>query len=103
MKKFFAEICRKNGIAKRVVSMSLALLMVLSTLQALPAGIINTIVYIVLLFDVYFFYIQDTKFSIVALAVTFAFLFIFTIILFSTENFVQLIFIYIIAIISLSV
>ena len=47
--------------------------------QALPAGIINTIVYIVLFFDVYFFYIQDTKFSIVALAVTFAFLFIFTI------------------------
>ena len=40
MKKFFAKICRKNGIAKRIVSMSLALLMVLSTLQALPAGIL---------------------------------------------------------------
>lgn len=40
MKKFFAKICRKNGIAKRIVSMSLALLMVLSTLQVLPAGIL---------------------------------------------------------------
>ncbi len=47
--------------------------------QALPAGIINTFVYIVLFFDVYFFFIQDTKLSIIALALTFAFLFIFTI------------------------
>ena len=47
--------------------------------QALPAGIINTFVYIVLFFDVYFFHIQDTKFSLVGLGITFSFLFIFTI------------------------
>ena len=47
--------------------------------QSLAAGIINTFVYIVLLFDVYFFYIQDTKFSVIALGLTFAFLFVFTI------------------------
>ena len=40
MRGFLAKLCKKNGIAKRIVSMSLALLMVLSTLQALPAGIL---------------------------------------------------------------
>ncbi len=40
MRGVLAKLCKKNGIAKRVVSMSLALLMVLSTLQALPAGIL---------------------------------------------------------------
>ena len=40
MRGVLAKLCKKNGIAKRVVSISLALLMVLSTLQALPAGIL---------------------------------------------------------------
>ena len=40
MRGFLAKLCKKNGIAKRIVSMSLALLMVLSTLQVLPVGIL---------------------------------------------------------------
>lgn len=47
--------------------------------QALPAGIINTIVYIILFWDVRFFYIQETKMSILALAIMLSFTFIFTI------------------------
>ena len=40
MRGFLAKLCKKNGIAKRIGSLSLALLMALSTLQALPAGIL---------------------------------------------------------------
>jgi hypothetical protein len=40
MRGFLAKLCKKNGIAKRIGSMSLALVMALSTLQALPAGIL---------------------------------------------------------------
>lgn len=47
--------------------------------QALAAGIINTIVYAVLFFDLYFFYMQETKMSILALAIMLSFAFIFTI------------------------
>lgn len=47
--------------------------------QSLAAGIINTIVYGVLFFDLYFFYIQETKMSILALAIMLSFAFIFTI------------------------
>ena len=40
MRGFLAKLCKKNGIAKRILSMSLAVLMALTTLQALPAGIL---------------------------------------------------------------
>ncbi len=40
MRGFLAKLCKKNGMAKRIGSMALALLMVLSTLQVLPAGIL---------------------------------------------------------------
>lgn len=47
--------------------------------QALPAGIINTLLYIVLLFDAYFFYNGEGTVSSVGLGITLSMLFIFTI------------------------
>ena len=47
--------------------------------QSLAAGIINTLVYVILFFDLYFFYIQEAKMSILALAIMLSFAFIFTI------------------------
>ncbi len=41
MRGFLAKLCRKNSIGKRIGSMALALLMVLTTLQVLPAGILT--------------------------------------------------------------
>ena len=41
MRSFLAKLCRKNSIGKRIGSMALALLMVLTTLQVLPAGILT--------------------------------------------------------------
>ena len=47
--------------------------------QALPAGIINTLIYAVLLFDAGFFYNGEGMIAQIGLGITFAMLFIFTI------------------------
>ena len=41
MRGFLAKLCKKNGIAKRIFSMALAVMMLTSTVQALPAGILT--------------------------------------------------------------
>ena len=41
MRGFLAKLCKKNGIAKRIFSMALAVMMVASLVQALPAGILT--------------------------------------------------------------
>ncbi len=52
--------------------------------QALPAGIINTIIYIVLLFDVWFFWNSEGMFATIGLALTFSIFFVFTVMNFYT-------------------
>lgn len=47
--------------------------------QALPAGIINTLVYAILFFDVWFFYNSEGIMAQIGLGITFAMLFIFTV------------------------
>ena len=47
--------------------------------QALPAGIINTFVYVILIFDVWFFYNSEGLIAQIGLSITFAMLFIFTV------------------------
>lgn len=47
--------------------------------QALPAGIINTLIYAVLLFDAWFFYNGEGMIAQIGLGITFAMLFIFTV------------------------
>lgn len=47
--------------------------------QALPAGIINTLIYAVLIFDAWFFYNSDGIMARIGLGITFAMLFTFTI------------------------
>lgn len=41
MRGFLAKLCKKNGIVKRIFSMALAVLMMSTTVQALPAGILT--------------------------------------------------------------
>lgn len=47
--------------------------------QALPAGIINTLVYVILFFDAWFFYNSEGTIAQIGLGITFAMLFIFTV------------------------
>ena len=47
--------------------------------QALPAGIINTLVYAILFFDTWFFYNSEGTMAQIGLGITFAMLFIFTV------------------------
>ncbi len=47
--------------------------------QALPAGIINTAVYALLLFNVSYFYLNSSSFAAAGLGITLAMLFIFTV------------------------
>lgn len=47
--------------------------------QALPSGIINTLVYAILFFDTWFFYNSEGTMAQIGLGITFAMLFIFTV------------------------
>ncbi len=40
MKGFLAKLCKRNGIAKRIFSLALSVLMMTSVLQALPVGVL---------------------------------------------------------------
>ena len=41
MKGFLAKLCKKNGIAKRILSVALSVLMLTSVIQVLPVGILK--------------------------------------------------------------
>ena len=41
MRGFLAKLCRKNGIARRILSVALSVFMLSSVVQALPAGILT--------------------------------------------------------------